>query len=673
LYPHSVVIKRDSSRNPVRVVCSFDLFNPNRIVFVGGNNITLSQSTNAGGATITMSGPNVGGAQTGISGISAGTTLATAGTVSFANSNGISFGVNGNTLTASYTVPTQSVQTQNIQHVSLSGNTAGVMGAISSGTMVLAGGNNITVSQNGNSVTLSGPNAQTGVSGISAGTTQISSGTAIFSNSNGITFGLNGNTLTASHNGLTTAALSNHSHGVTLNLTNINGTTGGNSNGLSLSLSVAPQTQYVFSNSNNVSFGTNGSTVTATASFVQSVQTQNSVSIQNSTGNISFANANGITFGFNASTITASHNGLTTAALSDHSHGNPILALTNISGTTASNSNGFTLSLSVEPPGGGGGGGVAISGGGSSQSTGTVNFSNSNGVSFGLNAGVMTASVVGGGIAANGVTASTGVFEFSNGNGVTFGLNTGGGSNILTASVGAGLGQATLGFWQNLPFISNTTNQTFGGTGATTGSYRVFPIQLESPVSFSHLGLIMSHNFVSTAVAMSQTLSHYYGLFNSTGGSISTNSYTVAISQTGVSGTISSYNSTNGYFSSSWNASATVQSLFGTVGLHQYLLPLTSTLSQGNYLIGFFQRMSTVGAAAGLYPALAGAIRGPNISIRTPGQNATAFSNSSVQSVHAWRERFNGVVSSSVSTNQTIINTTQIANTATYYPWIQLR
>lgn len=42
---------------------------------------------------------------------------------------------------------------------------------------------------------------------------------------------------------------------------------------------------------------------------------------------------------------------LTTAAQSDHSHGNPTLNLTNLSGTTASNSAGLTLSLSAAAPG----------------------------------------------------------------------------------------------------------------------------------------------------------------------------------------------------------------------------------------------------------------------------------------------------------------------------------
>src|SRR6202453_109315 len=36
------------------------------------------------------------------------------------------------------------------------GNTAGATGSVSSGTLTLAGGNNITLSQNGNAITISG-------------------------------------------------------------------------------------------------------------------------------------------------------------------------------------------------------------------------------------------------------------------------------------------------------------------------------------------------------------------------------------------------------------------------------------------------------------------------------------------------------------------------------------
>ena len=40
-------------------------------------------------------------------------------------------------------------------NVSLGGNTAGALTNVSSGTLFLAGGNNVTLSQNGNSITIS--------------------------------------------------------------------------------------------------------------------------------------------------------------------------------------------------------------------------------------------------------------------------------------------------------------------------------------------------------------------------------------------------------------------------------------------------------------------------------------------------------------------------------------
>ena len=78
------------------------------IVFAGGNNVTLSQSINGSSATLSISAAN------------------------------------------------QTVQTQNLHNLTLSGNTAGVLAHVSSGTLTLAGGNNITLSQNGNAITISG-------------------------------------------------------------------------------------------------------------------------------------------------------------------------------------------------------------------------------------------------------------------------------------------------------------------------------------------------------------------------------------------------------------------------------------------------------------------------------------------------------------------------------------
>ena len=179
-----------------------------------------------------------------------------------------------------------------------------------------------------------------------------------------------------------TFANSTHSHGnPTLALTNINGTTASASNGMTMSLSaVVP---------------------------AQSVQTQGMVSLNGSTGGMSLVAASSLSLSQNASTIsfglasnitTALQSAgayLTTGAQSNHSHGNPSLVLTNISGTTASNSAGLTISLSAAAPGGGAA--IMISAGTTSGNVQTLVFSNGNGVSFGLNGSTVTASAAAGG------------------------------------------------------------------------------------------------------------------------------------------------------------------------------------------------------------------------------------------------------------------------------------
>ena len=116
------------------------------LTLAGGNNITLSQAGNA----VTISGGAGGGGV----GIAAGSQTATSGTILFQNSNAITFGMSDSSvITASFS---QSVQTQNIiQDVNIAGNTSGTTSDITSGTMTFAAGNNITLSQNGNAITIS--------------------------------------------------------------------------------------------------------------------------------------------------------------------------------------------------------------------------------------------------------------------------------------------------------------------------------------------------------------------------------------------------------------------------------------------------------------------------------------------------------------------------------------
>lgn len=221
----------------------------------------------------------------------------------------------------------------------LAGNTAGVA-SVSGTDIVWAGGNNVTLSANGQTISVIAGTAAPSPVNVSAGTTSGDLGSVVFADSNGVSFGLNGSTITATvatnyqSQGayLTTAALSNHSHGnPTLNLTNLSGTTASNSAGFTLSLSaVAALTTAALSNHSH------GNPTLA---------------LTNLTGTTA-SNSAGLTLSLSAGDLTAF---LTTAALSNHSHGNPTLALTNLSGTTASNSAGLTLSLSAAAPGGGAG------------------------------------------------------------------------------------------------------------------------------------------------------------------------------------------------------------------------------------------------------------------------------------------------------------------------------
>lgn len=207
-----------------------------------------------------------------------------------------------------------------------------------------------------------------------------------------------------------------------------------------------------------------------------------------SSGTVVFANSNGISFGMSGSSqITAAHNGLTTAAASDHSHGNPTLALTNLSGTTASASNGFTLSLSAGVGGAGDGGNVLAAGTQTANTTGTVLFDNANGISFGMaNSSVVTASYtvpsVAGLLSNINVSAGTtsqhlSAVTFSNLNGISFGLNgsviTGAHDGLTSQSNQAFSANGGSSLFQTLS-LADLNGFTFSNIGGSVvGSYTV--------------------------------------------------------------------------------------------------------------------------------------------------------------------------------------------------------
>lgn len=152
----------------------------------------------------------------------------------------------------------------------------------------------------------------------------------------------------------------------------------------------------VFSNSNNISFGMAGSTVTASAG-AGLVLSDGAASI--SSGTAEFSDTNGISFGIAGQTITASHNGVQSVGAQDFGGGAGLNV--GVPRWVWASSAGYNVAFTKSVNGVSGSilaraQAVAVADSAGTQTSGTVEFANSNGVSFGLNAGTMTASVAAG-------------------------------------------------------------------------------------------------------------------------------------------------------------------------------------------------------------------------------------------------------------------------------------
>lgn len=155
--------------------------------------LTMSQSTAAGAATGWIQHPawlttadlsQNSSKYAGINGAITGGSITV-------NTSGVS--VN---LPAYLTTAAQSTQTLAF---TLGGNVATTNSSqAANGGFILAGGNNITIQQSNNSISISAGNAAPSPVNFSAGTTSNNLGSVVFSNANGVSFGLNGSTITAS-------------------------------------------------------------------------------------------------------------------------------------------------------------------------------------------------------------------------------------------------------------------------------------------------------------------------------------------------------------------------------------------------------------------------------------------------------------------------------------------
>jgi hypothetical protein len=529
----------------------------------------------------------------------------------FSNANGISFGLSGGLVTASYTVPSAGLTT-----AAQSDHSHGAVAF--SGTNVSA---SFTSQSNGLSMQFSAGagGAGDGVNIIAAGgSTAATTGTIVFSNSNGVSFGLNGATVTASHNGytgnttqfITTARASNdaiglntaltagplaatiNSSGFSLNAGSVAGTTSGFAGG-SISGSITHNTAGI-----NISLS-HPAWITTAAAQTQQPMYFSASGTSTSSNTLQFGNSNGVSFSLSNGSVVGTV--ATTYAGSNHTHGNPTLNLTNINGTTASASNGLTLSLSaVVPAQTNQSIGVYAAGNTQNSSSTTIDAR-----TFSIyGSGAATVGVTNGSIVINAPNAAAGNVTFSagttnnglpnvsfgNANGVSFGLN----GSTITASVNAGGGATLSGYSPPWAASGMATNSSLGQS-----TLYFMPFDLPQNLYASRINFYVSLSGALSAgnSTGSCTARLGYALYTLNSDSLNrlTSYEAIVVSQTMNSNT--QYVANHYYGLSDVTSHSTLQTSISATnattyqatninGLRVIALPVNSTMTPGRYWLG---------------------------------------------------------------------------------------
>lgn len=417
-----------------------------------------------------------GGISVSITGNTAGTAaLIAAGTLILAGGPNITLSQNSNSISIS------GLSGGGLA-ASIGGNTAGTLAPITSGTLFLAGGNNITLSQNGNSVTVSGPTQQSAVqiTGNTSGTTAlISSGALVLAGGNNITLSQVGNSVTISAN---TAAAANLSISA--------GSTSGAFGGLT------------FSNLNGITWGLNNGTITGSVS--QSNQTEGFYAIGNTVGQSSSST-------FDARSLSISGAGAVSVGYSGNA-----LVISAAAGAQSSQSEAVYVAGNTT--------------GQSSQSTytvGSLNISAAGLVSMGWSSNSLVISGPGttplalSAFAVSNTTQSTSgtlagsALSLAGAGGVSIGISNG--SVVISGATGGGGGGATLSLYalgnttQNSSTTLNQSALSFNALGAMTWGYSNGSIQVSAPAtsSLSGTGFISVSTNGSTIFVGGNALSAY--------------------------------------------------------------------------------------------------------------------------------------------------------------------
>lgn len=555
--------------------------------------------------------------------------------VVFSNSNGVSFGLNAQTITASH----DGITSQSNPAFSAQG------GSSTFQTLNFNNANGLTFSNNAGAVEASYtvPTQSTQPVAASASNGSFLFSTLGFSNANGVTFGTSaGSIITASvPAGVAPGSISAGANSVALG-------------------------QVVFSNSNNVSFGLNGSTVTASASAASAAVAFSASGGSSTFQTLPFNNANGITFSNNAGSVEASYTVPTITnsswTVSDAATSGTVarLAFTNLNGITFSISSGTgglhtivgshnALTIqSIQP--------VAASASNGSFLFSTLAFSNANGVTFGTSAGsIISASH-------NGITSqsnqqvtmfatsnttqsSTGTANvssliFAGAGNVSVGIT--GGSVVISGATAAGVTEATLSDFSPWILLADATNQA-----AVNNVISFAPFDLACPLFASRINFYVS---LSGSLANANSTGTCYaaagfGLYtrNVTGADSQTlnlmTSYSLTIAE-------QSHNSNTQYAATHYvglsnasshstsqvgitNANATTYQANSINGYRALALPMfSSTMTPGRYWLGFSISTVTGNAMANNVSVLVG-LSPTMIDVR-PWGTSSAATNASV-------------------------------------------
>lgn len=523
-----------------------------RVVFAGGNNVTLSQLTDANGATITISGANAGGAQTGISSVALSDTTYSSGQISFRDGNGISWASTtgqGISIThgLQFTSATSAI-TSNALHstasrvfnaIAATNNTGGGTASLSSNVSFSAANGLTFYTSAGNAIVGSYtvptvPTAYVSSVNGSSGAISLNVGSSLSSSTNGssITFGLASNITTALQSAgayLTTARASTDAIGLNTAQTNVtwtvnssgislnaagyagtgtsatNATLTLNSNGLAISVAAPGAATLTVSAVGNTTVNSSGTWPNAISARAYGI-----LSIGTSNGSLLFSTPDPVDFTYLS--VGNSNLGNTAGDTGVFSQRMVLVGSNNI--TLSGSSNGGSVTLSIIGAGGGAGG-VAISAGTQSVSTGTMVFSNSNGISFGMSGSSrITASY----------TVPTNVTAFA----VSNTTQSSTGTIALSSLIFAGAGVASVGVTNGSVVISVPS-----GGGAESNAVQLLGANTAgnttasgTTIGWSGLNLTLSGTNASQVVISAPATSSLVG---TSGMSISTNGSTISV------------------------------------------------------------------------------------------------------------------------------------------------